>query len=51
VFRILSGRHFLTDVLAGAVMGGAVAIAVALLHRPTRPNGLSQQPNRIRFII
>jgi membrane-associated phospholipid phosphatase len=34
VFRILSGRHFLSDVLAGAVMGGAVALFVALLHRP-----------------
>ncbi len=34
VFRILSGRHFLSDVLAGAVMGSAVAIVVALLHRP-----------------
>lgn len=34
VFRILAGRHFLTDVLAGAVMGSAVALFVALLHRP-----------------
>jgi membrane-associated phospholipid phosphatase len=33
-YRILSGRHFLSDVLAGAVMGGAVAILIAILHRP-----------------
>jgi membrane-associated phospholipid phosphatase len=38
VFRMLSGRHFLTDVLVGAVMGGAVAIAVAILHRPKSTN-------------
>jgi membrane-associated phospholipid phosphatase len=37
VFRILSGRHFLTDVLAGAVMGSAVALAVAVTHRPKAP--------------
>lgn len=34
VFRILSGRHFLTDVLAGAIMGSAMALLIALLHRP-----------------
>lgn len=33
LFRILSGRHFLTDVLVGAAMGFGVALAVALRHR------------------
>lgn len=31
--RVLAGRHFLTDVMAGAVAGTFVALAVALLHR------------------
>jgi membrane-associated phospholipid phosphatase len=32
-FRILAGRHFVTDVLSGAVAGGLVALAVAFFHR------------------
>lgn len=34
LFRVLAGRHFLSDVLAGALAGSLVALAVALLHRP-----------------
>lgn len=33
-FRVLAGRHFLSDVLAGAAMGTLVAIAIAVWHRP-----------------
>ena len=33
LFRILSGRHFLTDVLTGAAAGILVSLAVALAHR------------------
>ncbi|OFZ19629.1 MAG: hypothetical protein A2X94_17460 [Bdellovibrionales bacterium GWB1_55_8] len=33
VFRVLAGRHFITDVLTAAVMGTLVAIAVAYFHR------------------
>jgi membrane-associated phospholipid phosphatase len=44
VFRILAGRHFLTDVLAGAIMGAAVALAVAYFHRASSP-GQSQNQN------
>lgn len=36
LFRILSGRHFLTDVLTGAIMGSLVALAVAYKHRLNR---------------
>jgi len=32
-FRVLAGRHFITDVLTGAVMGALVALTVARLHR------------------
>ncbi len=34
-FRIMAGRHFLTDVLAGAIIGGWIAVAVVLGHRGT----------------
>lgn len=33
-YRLLAGRHFLTDVLAGAAMGVLIACMVALAHRP-----------------
>ena len=33
LFRILAGRHFLTDVLAATLVGTTVAIAVAWTHR------------------
>jgi membrane-associated phospholipid phosphatase len=32
-FRVVSGMHFLTDVLAGALLGTAVGYVVPLLHR------------------
>jgi membrane-associated phospholipid phosphatase len=35
-FRMLAGRHFLTDVIAGAVAGVLVALGVAILHRTRR---------------
>lgn len=34
MFRVLAGRHFVTDVLAGAVAGALVALAIARMHRP-----------------
>ena len=34
LFRVLSGRHFVTDVLGGAVVGISVAFLVARLHQP-----------------
>lgn len=36
VFRVLAGRHFVSDVLAGAVAGTLVALLVAAFHRPRR---------------
>jgi membrane-associated phospholipid phosphatase len=33
VLRVLSGEHFPTDVLAGAVMGSAVGLIIPRLHR------------------
>jgi membrane-associated phospholipid phosphatase len=34
--RIAADRHYFTDVLAGALIGSAVGVAVPLLHRPGR---------------
>ena len=32
IFRAMSGKHFPTDVLAGALVGGAIAIGVLWIH-------------------
>lgn len=32
-FRVLAGRHFITDTIGGAVAGALVALAVAWVHR------------------
>jgi membrane-associated phospholipid phosphatase len=34
LFRVLAGRHFVTDVIVGMLAGALVAFAVAYLHRP-----------------
>lgn len=39
LFRVLAGRHFMTDVLAGALGGALIAFFIAWIHRrgaPTR---------------
>jgi membrane-associated phospholipid phosphatase len=36
VFRVLAGRHFLTDTLTGAMMGTLAALLVYSLHRKPR---------------
>jgi membrane-associated phospholipid phosphatase len=35
-FRIAADRHYLTDVIGGALVGSAVGFAVPFLHRPGR---------------
>ncbi|HAR43802.1 MAG TPA: hypothetical protein DCS07_14395 [Bdellovibrionales bacterium] len=37
IFRILAGRHFVTDVLAAAVAGSVIAFTIAWLHRDKSP--------------
>ncbi|NDD93043.1 phosphatase PAP2 family protein, partial [bacterium] len=32
-FRVIAGRHFITDVVFGALAGAAIALAVNGLHR------------------
>jgi membrane-associated phospholipid phosphatase len=42
--RVADGRHFPTDVMAGAVMGTAVGIVVPLLHARGGTSGLQASP-------
>jgi membrane-associated phospholipid phosphatase len=37
--RIASDEHYMTDVLAGSVLGAAVGLAIPLLHRPRGERG------------
>lgn len=39
-FRILAGRHFITDVLAGALVGALIALIIAFLHRASKKRHL-----------
>jgi membrane-associated phospholipid phosphatase len=39
VERVLAGRHFPSDVLAGALTGAAIGTAVPLLHERSRGDG------------
>ena len=40
LFRVLSGRHFVTDVVGGALVGAAVAFVVTQIHKRDQAHGL-----------
>lgn len=44
--RVLSGKHFPTDVLVGALVGAAIAVAVLWVHRldGTKPSASASDP-------
>ena len=44
VLRVAAGRHFYTDVIAGAVAGTAVGTLVPYFHHRYRDSGLSLEP-------
>ncbi len=44
-FRVASGNHFLTDVVAGALIGTAVGLAVPALHSQFDENRGTDMPN------
>ncbi len=44
VLRVAAGRHFYTDVIAGAVMGTAIGTLVPFLHRRYRGSELTVVP-------
>ena len=41
--RVLAGKHFISDVLVGAVMGSAVGLLIPYLHRRALPQVLAQK--------
>ncbi len=49
LFRVLAGRHFLSDVIVGAIAGTLIALAVSWYHRrPSCPNFHSlREPSEI----
>jgi membrane-associated phospholipid phosphatase len=47
LLRMLAGKHFLTDVLGGAVMGGLIGYGVPAIHEKTG----SKSPSSGEFII
>lgn len=44
VTRVEAGRHYRTDVIAGAIVGSAIGYFVPRLHRRSKFNGLSVSP-------
>jgi membrane-associated phospholipid phosphatase len=51
--RVASGRHFITDVLAGAAVGSAIGLIVPWLHLHASPVQLAVQlaPNRFELAL
>lgn len=47
--RLLGRKHFLTDVLAGALVGGAVGLLVPHLHRTDGESTTTSQPAMLRL--
>jgi membrane-associated phospholipid phosphatase len=43
--RVIAGRHFPTDVLAGAAVGGAIGTLVPVLHHRSRNSDVSVLPS------
>jgi len=44
--RVLAGKHFISDVLVGAVMGSAVGLLIPYLHRRALPAALAARAGR-----
>lgn len=53
VLRVVSGRHFPTDVLVGAAAGTAIGLLVPALHRPREleDGSISSAPSGLAFRI
>ncbi len=49
--RILSGSHFMTDVIAGAILGSAIGFAVPYLHTFTKSGSIAASPFSLIFTI
>lgn len=51
-FRVASGEHFTTDVIAGAVIGSAIGYLIPVLHTKRFENtSLSVMPDECKLVI
>lgn len=49
--RVAAGKHFITDVLTGAAVGGALGLLIPYLHQRALPAGLPALAGRHRFSV
>ena len=49
--RVLSGMHFMTDVIAGAALGTAIGIALPLLHTSWTGGSIGKSVPAVRFEV
>jgi membrane-associated phospholipid phosphatase len=49
--RVFSGMHFMTDVIAGAVLGAAIGIALPLLHTSWTGGSIGKSVPAVRFEV
>jgi len=50
-FRVFSGMHFMTDVIAGAALGTAIGIALPLIHSTWTGGSIGKSVAAIRFEV
>jgi undecaprenyl-diphosphatase len=50
-FRVFSGTHFMTDVIAGAALGTAIGIALPLIHSTWTGGSIGKSVATIRFEV
>ena len=49
--RVFSGMHFMTDVVAGAVLGAAIGVALPLLHTSWTGGSVGKSVPTVRFEV
>jgi membrane-associated phospholipid phosphatase len=49
--RVVAGKHFITDVLTGAAIGGATGVLIPYLHQRALPTGLGAFARDHRFSV
>jgi membrane-associated phospholipid phosphatase len=49
--RVFSGMHFMTDVIAGAVLGTAIGVALPLIHSSWTGGSIGKSVQAIRFEV
>src|SRR5208283_747259 len=49
--RVVSGMHFMTDVLAGAVLGAAIGVALPLIHTSRTGGTIGSQSRSLQIAV